>query len=61
MKLSSSAFTHGGVIPQKYGRDFDNVNPPLVIEDVPETAQSLVLFMDDPDVPKTAPVDVWDH
>ena len=61
MKLTSTAFTLGGAIPEKYGRDFDNVNPPLTIEDVPETAQSLVLFMDDPDVPETAPVDVWDH
>ncbi len=49
------------MILQKYGRDFENVNPPLRIEDVPEGAVSLVLTMDDPDVPETAGVPVWDH
>ncbi len=61
MKLISPAFENGGTIPQKYGRDFENVNPPLTIEDVPEGTRSLVLLMDDPDVPASAPVDVWDH
>lgn len=61
MKLTSTAFKNGGTIPQKYGRDFENVNPPLAIEDVPEGTKSLVLLMDDPDVPESAPVDVWDH
>lgn len=61
MKISSTVFNNNETIPQKYGRDFDNINPPLEIENVPESAKSLVLFMDDPDVPKSAPVDVWDH
>lgn len=61
MKISSSAFQDGGTIPQKYGRDFENVNPPLRIEDVPEGTLSLVLTMDDPDVPEVAGVPVWDH
>ena len=61
MKLTSTAFENGETIPQKYGRDFANVNPPLSIEDVPEGAKSLVLIMDDPDVPAAAGVDVWDH
>lgn len=61
MKLSSSAFQNGGTIPQKYGRDFENVNPPLHIEGVPEGVVSLFFTMDDPDVPEAAGVPVWDH
>lgn len=61
MKLISTAFQHGETIPQKYGRLFENINPPLKIEDVPEEAKSLVLIMDDPDIPEAAGVPVWDH
>lgn len=61
MKLSSSAFENGGTIPQKYGRDFENVNPPLFIENVPNGTRSLVLLMEDPDVPEAAGVPIWDH
>ncbi len=61
MKLSSPAFQNGSLIPQKYGRDFENVNPPLIIDGVPKEAKSLVLLMDDPDVPEAAGVPVWDH
>lgn len=61
MTLTSSAFENGGVIPRKYGQDFEDVNPPLVIEGVPDSAVSLVLFMDDPDIPAAAGVPVWDH
>lgn len=49
------------MIPKKYGRDFDNVNPPLMIDDVPEGTVSLVLIMENPDVPEAAGVPVWDH
>ncbi|MDO8617988.1 MAG: YbhB/YbcL family Raf kinase inhibitor-like protein [Candidatus Uhrbacteria bacterium] len=61
MQLTSSAFEHGKRIPTKYTCDGENINPPLAISDVPYQAQSLVLLMDDPDVPPTAPVRVWDH
>ena len=49
------------MIPQKYGLDFENVNPPLSITGVPEGAKSLVLFLDDPDIPASVGVPVWDH
>jgi|SRR3972149_10266642 len=52
MKITSSAFIHEQSIPQKYSRTGENINPPLSIRDVPETAKSLVLIMHDPDVPK---------
>ena len=61
MILTSPAFEHFGKIPKEYGRDFRNVNPPLRIEGVPAGAVSLVLTMDDPDVPEAAGVPVWDH
>lgn len=61
MKLTSPAFEHGGAIPKKYGRDFENVNPPLSIDEVPDGTVALVLIMEDPDVPEAAGVPVWDH
>ena len=62
MKLTSSAFENGAVIPSKYTCDAENVSPPLSISGVPENAKSLVLVMDDPDVPKELrPDGVFDH
>ncbi len=61
LQLRSSAFTHGGAIPGTYTCDGENISPPLSIADVPPGAKSLALIMDDPDVPPSAPVSVWDH
>lgn len=61
MKITSPVFEQNGVIPQKYSADGENVNPPLKIEDVPKNTKSLVLIVDDPDVPPAAGVSVWDH
>lgn len=61
LTLTSSAFEHNGAIPPKYTCDGENLNPPLSISGVPDEAQSLVLIMDDPDVPDSVDVDVWDH
>jgi Raf kinase inhibitor-like YbhB/YbcL family protein len=62
MKLTSPAFDHGGKIPAKYTCDGENINPPLTISDVPTEARSMVLIMDDPDVPKQLREDgMWDH
>lgn len=62
MKLSSEAFDQNGLIPLQFTCDGPDVNPPLDISDVPERTQSLVLIMDDPDVPKDIRADgMWDH
>ena len=62
MKLTSSAFQDGGKIPSEYTCDGLNICPPLAISDVPAEAKSLVIIMDDPDVPKSIRTDgMWDH
>jgi len=60
MKLISSEFDNGQMMPEKYGYTKENVNPPLSFVDVPEEAKSLVLIMDDPDAMEPAGK-VWDH
>ena len=57
IKIASTAFAEGEMIPKKYTCDGDDISPPLQISDVPENTKSLALIMDDPD----APVGVWDH
>jgi len=62
MELTSAAFTQGEVIPKKYGCRGEDINPPLAISGVPESAQSLALIMDDPDVPDWVRKDrMWVH
>lgn len=62
MRITSPAFEHGGMIPRKHTCEGDDVAPPLRIDDVPDGAESLVLIMEDPDVPKKARADgTWDH
>ncbi len=62
MQLTSPAFAHGGRIPAKFTCDGPNICPPLEISGVPAEARSLVLIMDDPDVPKHLRADgMWDH
>jgi len=60
MKIESNAFQNGGEIPRKYGYKKDNVNPSLIIKDVPTDSKSLVLIMDDPDA-MGAVGKIWVH
>ncbi len=60
LKLTSPKFPDGEAIPEKYGYKRENVNPPLKIQGVPDSAKSLALVMDDPDAMKPAGK-VWDH
>lgn len=52
MKLTSPAFAADGSIPVAYTCDGRGVNPPLEISDIPAGTKSLVLIMEDPDVPR---------
>lgn len=62
MKLISNAFQSETYIPRKYTCDGANTNPPLSIQDIPPATQSLVLLLEDPDVPKYIREDhMWDH
>lgn len=62
MKLTSPAFTEGGKIPSKFTCEGENISPELHIGDVPGAAKSLVLIMDDPDVPEFIRKDrMFDH
>ncbi len=62
MTISSVAFKNKGTILAKYTCDGESINPPLKFEKVPSDAKSLVMLMDDPDVPKNLKPDgVFDH
>jgi hypothetical protein len=60
LSLTSPAFADGDPIPEEYGRDARDVNPPLRISGAPEGAASLALVVDDPDAVEPAGK-VWDH
>jgi Raf kinase inhibitor-like YbhB/YbcL family protein len=63
MQITSTAFANGASIPSKYTCDASMPpNPPLAFRGVPAKAQSLVLIVEDPDVPKSLmPSGVFDH
>ena len=62
MQLMSPAFENGAPIPYVYTCDGKDINPPLEIKGVPDGAKSLVLIMDDPDVPSFVRKDqMWVH
>jgi len=51
IKITSSAFEDGGMIPSKYTCDGVDVSPPLKWDAVPEGAESFAMICDDPDAP----------
>lgn len=57
MKLSSSAFNEGAMIPATYTCDGVNISPPLQWSDAPAAVKSFALICDDPD----APMGTWVH
>lgn len=57
MKISSSVFEQGGIIPAEYTCDGADVSPPLKWESVPDGTKSIALISDDPD----APMGTWVH
>jgi len=57
IKISSSAFGEGGIIPSKYTCDGENISPPLSLSDAPAGTAAFALINDDPD----APAGTWVH
>jgi Raf kinase inhibitor-like YbhB/YbcL family protein len=55
--VTSPAFEANQSIPEKYSCDYEDINPPLSIEGIPEGTRSLALIVDDPD----APSGTFDH
>jgi len=51
IKITSSAFQDGGLIPAKYTCDGADVSPPLQWDNVPDGTKSIALICDDPDAP----------
>jgi Raf kinase inhibitor-like YbhB/YbcL family protein len=62
LSIKSSAFASNAPIPSKYTCDGDQVSPPLEISGVPDGTRSLVLIVEDPDVPRQLKADgIFDH
>jgi Raf kinase inhibitor-like YbhB/YbcL family protein len=62
MKIISEAFKNETLMDVRFTCNGENVNPSLEFVDVPEEAVSLVLIMDDPDVPAQVREDrLWVH
>jgi len=57
LKITSTAFGEGEMIPRKHTCDGRDVSPPLAWTGVPAGAKSLALIADDPD----APMGTWVH
>jgi Raf kinase inhibitor-like YbhB/YbcL family protein len=57
MKIESTAFSDGGLIPKIYTCDGRDVSPPLSWTGLPDGSRTLALICDDPD----APGKTWVH
>lgn len=57
VNMTSTAFEEGGMIPNRYTCDDEDISPPLAWASVPEGTKSIALICDDPD----APMGTWVH
>ena len=55
--ITSTAFTHGGMIPREYTCDGRDISPSMAWAGVPEGTKSLAIICEDPD----APMGTWVH
>lgn len=51
LTVSSPSFKHNEMIPSKFTCEGSNINPEILIGNVPATTRSLALILDDPDAP----------
>lgn len=51
MKITSTSFEEGQELPVQSGKTTGNLNPPLVVDDLPMGTVTWALMMDDPDAP----------
>lgn len=56
IRITSEAFAEGGPIPARFTSDGAKISPPLSFGNVPATARSLVLVVEDADSPTPAPL-----
>jgi Raf kinase inhibitor-like YbhB/YbcL family protein len=64
MKLTSTAFTEGGTIPEQYTGVGKDISPALAWSGAPRGVKSFALICDDPDAPSRAnprPEGPWVH
>ena len=59
MIITSSAFEHNASIPGKFTCTGGDVNPELLIQNVPASAKSLTLIVDDPDASRGTTFTHW--
>ena len=57
MQITSTAFAHSEMIPDRYTCKGNDISPPLEWENAPEGSRSFALIFDDPD----APMGTWVH
>lgn len=57
LTITSPAFTTGDFIPRKYTCQGEDINPSIDVSGIPGETQSLVMIVDDPDVP----MGTWVH
>ena len=58
--ITSTDFKEGEEIPKKFGYKFENKQPNIEVDNVPENASSIALIMDDPDA-MAAVGKIWVH
>ena len=59
MIITSSSFDDGDMIPKKFTCDGGDMNPELLIQNVPAEARSLALVLHDPDAPMPGGFTHW--
>jgi Raf kinase inhibitor-like YbhB/YbcL family protein len=59
LEVSSTAFTNGDPLPLAFTADGANLPPPIAWSNVPSSARSLALVVEDPDAPYPRPFVHW--